>query len=245
MQLTTDALVIRTMDVGESDRLLTLLTKDYGVIKAFASSAKKIKSKYYSATSFLCYSHFSLDEVKDSYRVRDAVLNRCLFKLGCDVETISLQQYFCEVMAYFSPLENESEIFLRLLLNACHLLNENKLSPSIIKAVFELKVLSFAGFMPDLTVCNSCGSENDIYFFNYNEGVVFCEECAFDRVNGVVLDKTVLSAMRHIINSDFERIFSFSIPLESAKRLSKITERYLITQTEHNFKALDFYNEIV
>ena len=47
MQITTDALVLKVMDVGENDRLLTLLSKDYGIIRAFASGAKKIQNKYF------------------------------------------------------------------------------------------------------------------------------------------------------------------------------------------------------
>ena len=45
MRFTTDALIISEMNVGESDRLVTLLTREYGVIKAFAAGAKNIKSK--------------------------------------------------------------------------------------------------------------------------------------------------------------------------------------------------------
>lgn len=245
MQITTEALVIRTMDVGESDRLLTLLTKDYGVIKAFASGAKKIKSKYYSATSFLCYSHFTLELVKDTYRVRDAVLNRCLFKLGCDVETISLSQYFCEVVSFFSPIENESEMFLRLILNSCHLLNTAKVPPNIVKAVFELKSTCLAGFMPDLVACSNCGNDTPPFYFDYNEGVMLCGKCCLDGQGKVVLDQTVLSAMRHIIYSDFEKIFNFTLPKATADRLSKITEAFLMAQTEHSFKALNFYNSMI
>ena len=63
MQITTDALVIKVSDVGENDRLITLLTKDYGVLKAFASQAKKIKSKYYAGTALFSYSRFILEYV--------------------------------------------------------------------------------------------------------------------------------------------------------------------------------------
>ena len=44
-RFTTDALVIKEMNVGESDRLVTLFTRDYGIIRAFASGTKNLKSK--------------------------------------------------------------------------------------------------------------------------------------------------------------------------------------------------------
>lgn len=245
MQITTEALVIRTMDIGESDRLLTLLTDGYGVIKAFAPSAKKIKSKHYSATSYLCYSHFSLEEVKGTYRVRDSVINRSFFKMGCDIKIISLQQYFCEVIAYLSPIDNESSDFLRLMLNSLYILNQGKINPEVVKAVFELKALSLAGFMPDLSACKSCGSSGQNgFYFNHLEGILQCYECVEQKGNCSMLDMTILSAMRFIVDSNFEKMFNFHIPDESAVRLSKITERYMISQTEHSFKTLDFYNTL-
>ena len=55
MRMNTDALVLRVTDTGESDRLLTLLTSEYGVLRAFANRAKKINSKFMGATQSMCY----------------------------------------------------------------------------------------------------------------------------------------------------------------------------------------------
>ena len=60
MQTKTQGLVIREQTVGESDRLVTLLTADYGLVKAFVRRAKNIKSNNVSATSLFAYSEFTL-----------------------------------------------------------------------------------------------------------------------------------------------------------------------------------------
>lgn len=246
MQITTDAIVIKVNDVGDNDRLITLLTKDYGVVKAFASSAKKIKSKYYSGTALFSYSRFILEQVKGTYRVRDASLNNSFFKIGCDISQISLQQYFCELSYILAPMDESSEMFLRLLLNSMYCINNSKMDEALLKAVFELRILSLSGYTPDLVACNDCGEfDKDIFYFNYNEGIISCEECIYDKNATAILDRTLLSAMRHIIYCDFEKLFSFKIPQEYALRLSKITEKYLLSQTEQRFSTLDFYNSIL
>ena len=58
------------------------------------------------------------------------------------------------------------------------------------------------------------------------------------------LDRTLLSAMRHIVYSEFSRLYSFTIPNDSANRLSEITGKYITVQTDHRFAALDFYNSV-
>ena len=54
MQINTDGLVIMERTVGESDRLVTLLTREEGIIRAFSPLAKTLKSKQGSATQLLC-----------------------------------------------------------------------------------------------------------------------------------------------------------------------------------------------
>jgi hypothetical protein len=73
MRMNTDALVLKVTDTGESDRLVTLLTAEYGVIRAFANRAKKINSKMHGATQTLCYGEFSVYRSRDSYIIDDAV----------------------------------------------------------------------------------------------------------------------------------------------------------------------------
>ena len=242
MQITTQALVIKVTDVGENDRLLTLLTKHNGIIKAFASNAKKINNKYYSATSLFCFSDFTLRDVKGSYRVSDATLQHSFFKIGSDVEILSLCQYFCEVAEALCPPDLDSEELQRLILNIFHFIVTGKKSAALLKAVFELRALSISGFMPDLVGCLECGEffESEMYFYT-DDGALRCKRCKLDNDKGIYLDATLISAMRYIVYMDLEKLFSFEIPKEKAERLSKITEAFITSQTERRFRTLDFY----
>lgn len=244
MKITNEALVIKVTDIGESDRLITLLTRDYGIIKAFASGAKKLKNKYHSGTSFLCYSSFILEEVKDTYRVRDASLLRCYYKTGNDITEISLLQYFCELSAVLIPSGIESREALKLLLKTVITVNERRMPQPLVKSVFEMRLSAVLGFMPDLVGCNNCGkfSENEMCL-DILGGVLFCKNCA-DAQKTVPLSATLLSVLRHIVFSEFDKLFSFTIPESYYERLSYLTEKYLLTQTEHRFKTLEFYKSV-
>ncbi len=247
MQLTTKALVIKTMDISDNDRLLTLLTSEYGVVKAFASGAKKIKSKNYAATSMFAYSDFLLTEKGNTYKVKESSLIKSFFKIGCDIKTLSLMQYFCELCAVIIT-EDISVESLRLILNTFHYLNEGALNSNIIKSIVEFRLLSIAGYMPDLLQCANCSKndENSTYYLDYAGGCIYCEKCAAGDVSSLQpLNATLLSALKHIAYCEFERLFLFKLPDEMAEILSKITEKYLLNQIEHSFKTLDFYYSIL
>ena len=131
-RFTTDALVIKEMNVGESDRLVTLFTREHGLIRAFAAGAKSIRSKKGAATSLLTYGSFTVLKKKDTYKIYEAVPIRMFFTMGGDIELLSLEQYFCELALVFAPYDSADTELLRLILNSLHFLTAEKRFPPLI-----------------------------------------------------------------------------------------------------------------
>ncbi len=243
-RFTTEGLVVKESDVGESDRLVTLFTREYGIIKAFASGAKNLKSKKAAATSLLTYSSFSILNKKGTLRIFEATPQATFFTIGSDIETLSLSQYFCELALEFAESGVPNEELLRLILNSLHFLTQKKKFPPLIKAITELRTAVLSGYMPNLVACGNCGKfESDVMYFSLTDGSLSCGECGKTE-NSQILDRTLLSALRHIVFSEFKKLYSFEIPEKSAVELSKITEKYITVQTDYDFTALRFYNSV-
>ncbi len=158
MQTKTKGLIIREQTVGESDKLVTALTEDFGLIKAFVRRAKTIKSQNLSATSLFAYSELSLYRSKDAFVIDNATAIEVFFDLRRDIETLSLAQYFAQLCIFLGEEEHPSPSMLRLMLNSLYLLCQGKKSHSQIKATVELRMLTLGGYMPDLTACYRCGT---------------------------------------------------------------------------------------
>ena len=241
MRMNTDALVLRVTDTGESDRLVTLLTSEYGVLRAFANRAKKINSRMHGATQSLCYADFSIYKSRESYIVDDATAKEVFFGLREDIEKLSLAQYFCALVSELAPEMEPARDYLRVILNSLHLLEKQRRSNDYLKAVTELKFMVFAGFMPDLTVCAHCENEpTDEIMFNIDNGCIYCKGCG----SGEKINSTVLTAMRHVCANPIEKIYSFSLPIQDEKRFAYVCERFLLSQTGKRFKALEFYKSL-
>ncbi len=243
MTFKTDGIVIKEGATGEQDRIVTVLTRDRGVIKAFANGARNPKNKNVSSTGLLCYSDFLINKTqKGIYVIREANAKEVFFSLRSDIVRLSLAQYFAELTYELSPREEDSAEYLSLLLNSIYLLSQSKREPKLIKAVLEMRMMSMAGYMPNIVACESCGSfESDTMHFSTVTGALYCESCK-------PLEKTVrvplgvVTAMRHICFSDNSKIFSFSLSGESLIQLSEITEKYLRNVTARRYKTLEFYS---
>lgn len=241
MKFQTDGLIIREQQTGEDDRLVTLLTRDHGVIRAFVRGAKRVKSRAQSATQLFAYGAYSVYRGRDAYSIDEAQPKEIFFDLRNDITALSLAQYFCELVGELAPVEDDADDYLRLILNALHMLMNRKRPQAQLKAVVELRLMCLAGYMPDLIVCGDCEEEYEgDFLFSPVEGRIFCEKCR-DKHTGITLPSGVLRAMRHICYSEDEKLFSFVLGDESLATLSKVTEKFLLMQIPKKYKTLDFY----
>lgn len=248
MKFTTDGLVIKENNVGESDRVVQVLTRDKGIISAFVSGARKPKSKNAAATALLCYSHLTFTQTKDTYRITESEAINVFFDLRADIERLSLAQYICELCQVLVPYGVEGEEYLRLALNSLHFIAKGKLDIYSLKALTELRMMVISGFMPDLVGCRECGTDHDFpMWLDLAGGDMLCNGCKAANPQSAQfaeLDKTTFAAMRHIVYSDMERLYSFSLPPQNARYLSFVTERYLMTQTDRKFRTLEFFHSL-
>lgn len=242
MHLNSDSLIIKENSTGENDRVVTALTRDYGLVRAFAKGARRMKSSSQCATGLLSYSRLSIYCGRDANSIDDAVPIAVFFGLRDNIEKLALAQYFCELAGELSPENSEAEEQLRLMLNLLHLLETGKRPQPLLKAVAELRFLCLAGYMPSLLGCEECGRfEDEIMYFDRVGGVLRCREHS---PSGIAVGMGVLTAMRHICYAEFDKVFSFTLSDDSLERLSQITEGYLLAQVQRKFKTLDFYKSI-
>ena len=244
MTLPINGLILKVSNSKESDRTIALLTEQ-GLLYAYAKAARNVKSKKFAATNPLCYSHFVLFEGKDLYIVNEAECKEVFFELRNDIEKMSLAQYFCELLLYITPESSDTSDVLRLTLNSLHFLCKSDKDINLIKSVFELKLMCFMGFMPDLLACAECAKfEGDMYF-DIVEGMLYCVDCKPS--NSYTFKKitpSMLSVMRHIVFSDFSKLFSFQASKETLLAVADIIESYTLNKTERQFKTLKFFHSV-
>lgn len=240
MGVNVKGLILKEQNIGENDKLVTVLTDSLGVLRAFVRGAKKLNSKKQSATGLLCYSKLSLYKTKDSYIIEEAESIESFFGLRNDIEKLSLAQYFCDIAFELSPKEDDATDFLRVVLNSLYFLANGKRPPLLLKAITELRLVSLAGYMPNLIACERCGAfETPIMYFDMERGLLYCDNCA-DENALFPLEIGVVSAMRHIVFAKIDILYNFKLSPEASEDLSYITEKYLASKTDRPFKTLDF-----
>ncbi len=244
MTTSTRGLVIKEQTIGESDRLITILTADYGLVRAFVRGAKQIKNRLASSTSLFSYSDFSLYRGRDAFVVNSASPIEVFFELRQDIVHLAAAQYFAQLAYEFGEEEQYSQEMLSVILNALHLLCVGHKDIRIIKSAVEFRLVTLGGYMPDILACANCSSyESDIMYFDTMDGCIYCENCP--KTGAVMCPKNVITAIRFICLSEPKKIYSFTLSSENLELLSQISEKYVISRIQKTLPTLDFYKGII
>ena len=251
--IVTDGLVLREITLNENDRLLTVLTGEYGRMTVLARGVKSLTSKRaYGLTPF-SYSTFEFEKRGEKLRFHDSNVKKSFFDINDSVEGFALASYICEAAGECAMENNDESELLRLCLNMLFSV-ENKLKPvHILKAVFELKAACVLGFTPDTEYSIATGARlpqgEKRYAFNIEEGG-FAAESEFARLGEelggcVIVPGTVYNAINHVVMSDQRKMLAFSVDDASVAALSSVCEKYFLTKTEKPFKTLKYYRQTV
>lgn len=243
--ITVKGIVLKEKLVGENGKFIDILTAENGVIELTVRGARKIDSHFLSSTQLFAYSEFCYSE-SGKYRILNSSEPiRIFYNLRNSLSKVSLACYFADVVRFCAEPQPDNDI-LRLFLNTLHFLEKDLRDEKMLKAIFELRLMSEIGFMPDIVMCRGCGAfEPPELFFSVRESCFYCKDCfKFNPDEWYKINISVLSAMRHILLTDFNRLFNFRTSENTMNVLSHIAEKYLVSHLERNFRTLDFYKSL-
>lgn len=235
-------LVIKQTPFGEANRIISIFTKEYGIIKACVYGAKSAKGKTGAAAQFLCYGDYVMYKSdRELLNVQSADIVESFFSVQEDVVKLSLCVYMCDLVYNLINTNSPDERILSLLLNSIYCLAQKDIPTETVRAVFELKVMAYAGYMPNIQCC-TCGDVRNICAFSVKSGGIVCTDC--QKKGDIPINASVYHALCYILNSEPKKMFSFEASAEVMKTISEIAERYTAEYSDKKLSSLEYYKKI-
>ncbi len=176
----TEAVVLRTHRLGETDKIASLLTRSLGRCRVAASGAQRTRSRFGSALEPLSYIRAWVfeRENRDLQRLNSAEVIESFFSIQRDYRIQVATQYLAEVTESFLPEREVNERAFRLLLAVLRAL---KSSGEVTRPLlyFNYWMLRLGGFLPHLNQCGRCGTslgEAGAFYGQGSDGL-YCAEC--------------------------------------------------------------------
>ncbi|MCZ7534504.1 MAG: DNA repair protein RecO [Acidimicrobiia bacterium] len=194
-----EGIVLRTIKLGEADRIVTILTQGAGKVRAVAKGVRKTTSKFgarlepTSRVAVQCYRGRDLDVVT---QVETLDSNRALRE---DYTLLTHAVPMLEAVDQLAPEREPNPVLYRMLSGALRTLAERR-APLVAPAFF-WKVLSAEGFRPILDSCARCGADAstgaELVAIDLEEGGTLCGPCA--RAGGMRVSPDALALLRRVI----------------------------------------------
>jgi DNA repair protein RecO (recombination protein O) len=242
----TKAIVIRHMPIGEADRLVTFYSEKFGKVRAIARGVRRYKSKMSGHLDILNLVSISVGKGKGIDIITEVDSLNGFFTLKKDLKNISLALYLAELVESVSMEESPNEELFDLFVSSLNrLINVNE-QYNLLR-YFEIKLLGYCGFGPELNNCLECFKilpPADHYFSSYIGGVI-CFACG-QSVEGakIPIKKNTIKLFRYYQKYSNHDLPTVIIPKNNANELKLILNHYIKSVIGKEMKSTKFLDLI-
>ena len=234
-----NGIVLQEIDYGETSKILTVLTKEHGIISVISKGCKNLKSSLRSVSEKMTYGVFQIyyKENKLSILSDVDVLNN--FKnIKKDIYKISAASYLIDLTN--QVIKESSKNVFDILISALIKIENNFDVKSIINIV-ELKYLDNLGVLPILDSCAICGDKTSIITISGNSGGYICKNC---RTNELIVSDKTIKLIRMYYYVDISKIENLNISDDIKKEIDNFLKEYYEKYTGIYLKTKEFLRRI-
>jgi DNA repair protein RecO (recombination protein O) len=225
-----EAIVIGTIDYGDADRIVHLLT-ERGRLAAFAHGARKSKRRFQGALEPFTTIKAQLDKKagkEGMSTLASASIERARLALRDDLAKIAIASYVVELGGLVAPEGQPAEELYALVRRTLDRMVEHAATIAVLRA-FELSLIDVLGYRPQLEACAICGNDAVPAFLDLSRGGVLCET---HRNNAPEIGPRTLEWMRRVLSStdrfDEDGGLGAEWAERAAKRLAGATRSFFI-----------------
>jgi DNA repair protein RecO (recombination protein O) len=243
------AVVLRTVDYGEADRVVTLLSRERGKLVAFARAARVSKRRFGGGLEPFTRVSAELAERGGGdamARLESVSVERSFHQIRGDLARIGCAAYAAELARELvRDHEPHPELF-DLLVTYLGRLDAAPARPAELR-VFELGALEAAGFQPRLDGCARCGKAAGLgeagAAFSPADGGLLCDACQQGAVGTTRLSGAAVSALRRLQQGRFEAAGE-AMAAATGRELREALGRFVEQLIGHRLQARRFLDEV-
>jgi len=235
------AIVLRRLNIGETDRIVTLYSREKGKISGIAKGARRPLSKLAGATEPFTYGRYLLAVGRDLDVITQAEVRESFPNVRRDLKRIAYATYLVEfVNAVVEEREPNYDLF-DTLLSALYLL-EAEADPEVVARYSDLHIMSLMGYRPEIDVCLRCGKRPttaDVAFSPSLGGRV-CEECGPLPDDVIYISGEAADAMRRLMAAEPRSLKDLRFPNAVKEELFRAIRWYVRYQLDRELKSSEF-----
>jgi DNA repair protein RecO (recombination protein O) len=244
----TTAIILDSLDYGESDRILTFYTADFGKLKGIAKGARRSRKRFLNVLE-----PFSLSHIIFSKKERDTLvlIESCDIinhhpGIREDLDKTLLSSYLVELTDKFTQEGKKDTALFQLLQNFLLMIDTGNHPEEFIR-FFEIRLLKLSGYEPVLDHCMQCKepvSYAVLYRFIPSKGGIKCKTCHQNSFDSFPVSVGTLKSLLLGKEMDIQKINRIGLSDQSAQESRNILSRFIHHLLGKDIKSLQVLNQI-
>ncbi len=227
----TEAFVLKSQNLGETSKIITLYSRKYGKIKVVAKGARGLKSHFYGSLETL--NHIALvyyhKENRDLQLLSQADIMDSYKGIRGQLHKFGLASMVNEIIIRSEIAEHANPKLFGLMLEFMKNLDDSLGNFENYFFWFQLKFLETTGVKPQLRECLSCGQGqvSSRLLFSIPRGGYICEQCLKDDVSGIFISVDVVKYMLSLSHSAPDDLQKLTCTAQTWKECSEVLNKFM------------------
>lgn len=236
-----NGIIIAENNMGDYDKMLTMLTPNYGKISCVAKGARRPQSALLAGTQLFCFGEYLMYKGTNTYHINSCETIEIFYNLRTDLDKLKYAIHINKIIQDVTEENENCYRILQLFLNTLYILSENEKNKDFVLSVFRLRLLCVLGFTPRILKCTSCKDENDLTKFSIRDNGFKCEVCSRQDKSAIDMSESTKNAIKYVVSAPPKKIYSFNLKDESLKEFNLITKIYFNEKLEKDYKLEELF----
>jgi DNA repair protein RecO (recombination protein O) len=248
----TTGIVLRRVEYGDFDLIVTLFTPDRGKISVIAKSAKKSIKRFPGILELFARLEVTISRgrrKKGLAVLQEASLTAAFFHIRESILKTAHASYWSELLNFWLEEGEPQPALYRLLAYALDELDAQRTPPEVLSLMFQLRLLALAGFRPNLEHCTlcrcdpTCKLENKVHA-SLSKGGLVCCDCANDQYKTWQLTKGTIKQLRWLESGDPTRARRLKISAQTLAEGQAFLEAFVPYHLGRTPRSLRFLQHL-
>lgn len=197
-----EAVVLKTIKLGEADRIVTLMTRQHGKVRAVVKGVRKTKSRWgarlepFTRVELMLYKGR-----KDLDTITSADILTSFDAVRKDYGRLTSAAALADIVDKITPDRERAFSTYALLIGGLQALSDGK-GATVVPA-FLVKLLSVCGYHPELKACAGCGEQARLGGFSPSLGGVVCEDCYEEDDSAMRMPPERIALLSRLLSAEF------------------------------------------
>ena len=231
-----NGIVIAENNMGDYDKMLTVLTPNFGKISCVAKGARRPQSALLAGTQLFCFGEYMMYKGTNTYHINSCETIEIFYNIRTDLDKLKYAIHINKIIQDITEENENCYRILQLYLNTLYTISETDKNLDLVISVF-----SILGYTPRIMECTKCKEKDNLTKFSIKDNGFKCEACGRQDKSAIDMSESTKNAIKYVITAPPKKLFSFNLKDEGLEEFKLISKIYFNEKLEKEYKIEEIF----